>query len=119
MDELERKVFNLDPVGSRAHDRAVRGARQAWEITTGQKPAYVEVIKTTHGINKDKYLVEVDGVRISAFDATCYDATGLGHYWNIDERWFPRIRLTLRALDDDKLLQRRRRRLRKRGLYNG
>ena len=124
MDELEQRVLEYDRrVRDRAlAEKAIAGASQAWEDLVGTDPAYVEVLATNSGISKNRVVVEIDGVRISAYDSTCLGI--YTHYWRICEsplrKWSTAVALPdLDLVNLRKHLSTRRKRLKRRGLYNG
>lgn len=123
MDKLEQLAHKAKYDSMDAWVFANR-AWEAWLAVTGLEPSYVEVLhleslNATH----PRVVAEVDGVRICAFRSHS-EVRGSFQQWNIAERKFGigfrtlfSPDLTLAGLEP--YLTRRRKRLCKRGLYDG
>lgn len=123
MDDLERLV-QQKTYDSMNTDVYAERAKQAWVVETGLNPSYVEVLRLDNmSTTYPMVVVEVDGIRIWAFREHSYVRKDF-HQWHIAEsNGLSRYKIsftqdfTLAALEP--FLSRRRKRLRKRGLYNG
>lgn len=126
MDALERAVMSAtdDDVKKREVERFAGYAEAAWKSVTGLEPSFVEVLKVDPPtVSNPKVVVMVDGIKIVAYQEYAAVKSNGFQLWDIAETFtgygFKHLSapdLSLAGLLP--YLKRRRRRLKKRGLYN-